>query len=96
MKIKTKKVKQNKYGGKIKYKHYSNKKTRKNNTNKKTIVNSSEKSYINNQFTPLIPEVKDKVTNPNHLVEDYAVDGWVRGGLPSRDLTRDNNFYNKN
>ena len=29
MKIKTKKVKQNKYGGKIKYKHYSNKKTRK-------------------------------------------------------------------
>ena len=68
----------------------------KNNTNKKTIVNSSEKSYINNQFTPLIPEVKDKVTNPNNLVEDYAVDGWVRGGLPSRDLTRDNNFYNKN
>jgi len=37
MKIKTKKVKQNKYGGKIKYKHYSNKKTRKNNTNKKFI-----------------------------------------------------------
>lgn len=64
----------------------------KSNTNKKSIVNSSEKSYLSNHYTPLIPAVKNTVTNPSNLVEDIAVDGWVRGGVPSRDLTRDRNF----
>jgi hypothetical protein len=64
------------------------------NTNKKSITNSSEKSYLNNHYTPLIPSVQKTINNPNNLVEDSASSGWVRGGLPSRDLTRDQTCYN--
>lgn len=63
-------------------------------TNKRSVNKLSEKSDIKYQITPLIPSVKDRVTNPVYSVEGVASEGWVRGGIPSRDLTRDRDFYN--
>lgn len=63
-------------------------------TNKRSVNKLSEKSDIKYQLTPLIPSVKDRVTNPVYSVEGVASEGWVRGGIPSRDLTRDRDFYN--
>jgi hypothetical protein len=63
-------------------------------TNKKSVNNSSEKSYIKYQNTPLLPSVKDRVTNPSYCVEGVASDGWIRGGVPSRELARDRDDYN--
>jgi hypothetical protein len=63
--------------------------------NKRSINNLSEKSYIKYHQTPLLPSVKDRVTNPVNSVEGVAKEGWVRGGVPSRELTRDKNFVNK-
>jgi hypothetical protein len=63
--------------------------------NKRSINNLSEKSYIKYHQTPLLPSVKDRVTNPVNSVEGVASEGWVRGGVPSRELTRDKNFVNK-
>ena len=63
-------------------------------TNKRSVNKLSEKSDIKYQFTPLIPSVKDRVTNPVYSVEGVASEGWVRGGIQSRDLTRDRDFYN--
>ena len=63
-------------------------------TNKRSVNKLSEKSDIKYQITPLIPSVKDRVTNPVYSVEGVASAGWVRGGIPSRDLTRDRDFYN--
>ena len=63
-------------------------------TNKRSVNKLSEKSDIKYQITPLIPSVKDRVTNPVYSVEGVASAGWVRGGVPSRDLTRDRDFYN--
>ncbi len=63
-------------------------------TNKRSITKLGERSYINYHNTPLIPDVKDRVTNPAYCVESSASEGWIRGGLPSRDLTRDKEFYN--
>jgi hypothetical protein len=62
-------------------------------TNKRSVNKLSEKSDIKYQITPLIPSVKDRVTNPVYSVEGVASEGWVRGGIPSRDLTRDRDFY---
>lgn len=43
---------------------------------------------------PFIPIVKDTVSNPdNYLVES---EGWVRGGIPSRDFYRDHSYKNLN
>ena len=37
----------------------------------------------------MIPSLKSSVTNPANLIEDSAADGWIRGGLPSRELSKD-------
>ena len=63
--------------------------------NKRSVNNLSEKSYIRYHQTPLLPAIHDKVTNPANSVEGVASPGWIRGGVPSRELTRDNDYFNK-
>jgi hypothetical protein len=63
-------------------------------TNKRTVTKLPEKSYLKYSNTPLIPSVKDRVTNPAYCVEGVASEGWIRGGVPSRDLTRDKDYFN--
>ena len=63
------------------------------NTNRRTVTKLGEKSYIKYSSTPLIPSVKDTITNPANLVESSASAGWIRGGVPSRELTRDKDYY---
>ena len=62
-------------------------------TNKRSVNKLAEKSYIKYQNTPLLPDVKDRITNPAYCVEGVAPEGWVRGGVPSRELTRDRDYY---
>jgi len=64
-------------------------------TNKRSINNLSEKSFIKYHQTPLLPAVKEQINNPAYQIENIASDGWVRGGVPSRELTRDNDYFNK-
>ena len=35
---------------------------------------------------PLVPSLASTIQNPTNLIESEAADGWIRGGLPSRDL----------
>ena len=65
------------------------------NVNKRSINNLSEKSYIKYHQTPLLPAVKERLTTPANSVESVASEGWVRGGVPSRELTRDVDYFNK-
>lgn len=57
--------------------------------NKRSVTNLSEKSYIKYHQTPLLPNIKERVTNPVNSVEGVASEGWIRGGVPSRELSRD-------
>jgi hypothetical protein len=63
--------------------------------NKRSINNLSEKSYIKYHQTPLLPSVKERLNDPATSVEGVASEGWVRGGVPSRELTRDGDFFKK-
>jgi hypothetical protein len=63
--------------------------------NKRSVNNLSEKSYIKYHQTPLLPSIQNKVTNPANSVEGVASEGWIRGGVPSRELTRDTDYFNK-
>ena len=63
-------------------------------TNRRSVNQLSEKNYGKYKNTPLLPDIKDRVTNPAYCVEGVASDGWIRGGIPSRELTRDKNFQN--
>ena len=63
--------------------------------NKRSVNNLSEKSYIKYHQTPLLPAVQQRINNPAHQIERVASDGWVRGGVPSREFTRDTHYFNK-
>lgn len=60
--------------------------------NRKSINPSSEMSHLNYRHTPMIPSLKATVTNPANLVEGVAAEGWIRGGLPSRELAKDKDY----
>lgn len=53
-------------------------------TNKKSVSTITEQSFTNNHMYPLISSIKDTITNPKYLVQEAALDGWVRGGSASR------------
>ena len=59
-------------------------------TNRKSVNPSSEVSYMTYSNYPLIPSVEESVANPSNLIEESADENWIRGGLPSRDMVRDN------
>ena len=56
---------------------------------KKSEFPDSEKCYIEYSNTPQLPEIEHTISNPDYLVESSG-NGWIRGGLPSRELNRDN------
>lgn len=58
-------------------------------TNKRTVTRLGEKSYMELTNTPLMSDLKERFTNPVYSVEGVASEGWVRGGVASRELTRD-------
>jgi hypothetical protein len=62
-------------------------------TNKRSVTRIMEKSHMKYHTTPLIPEVKQNIQNPSLMIESMASDCWIRGGVPSRELTRDRDFY---
>jgi hypothetical protein len=65
------------------------------NVNKRSVNNLSEKSFIKYHQTPLLPAIKAKFDNSSTKIENDASDGWIRGGVPSRELTRDADYFNK-
>jgi hypothetical protein len=48
-------------------------------------------TFLQTQFTPLIPHLQNNVQNPKNLVPEVAAQGWIRGGVPSRQYIRDLN-----
>jgi len=39
--------------------------------------------------------IKETMCNPSNYVEGSASSGWIRGGVPSRELTRDKDYFKK-
>ena len=55
---------------------------------KKSELQTTEQSHIPYSVTPLVPSLAKTITNPVNLVEGVAMEGWVRGGLPSREMAK--------
>ena len=62
------------------------------NINKKSVNPASEVCFVNHEMYPLIPSIASTITNPSNLVEGVAVNGWIRGGIPSRELERETKY----
>jgi len=63
-------------------------------TDKKSCKNVTEKSFRTTDVD-LVPSLKATIQNPSNLVEDVAAPGWIRGGLPSREITRDQDYFSR-
>ena len=42
-----------------------------------------------NRFTPMLESLAQTIQNPQHIIPEDAKDGWVRGGMSSRNYVRD-------
>jgi hypothetical protein len=60
--------------------------------NKKSVNLTTERSFIPYSNYPLLPHLASSVTNPANLVEGVASEGWIRGGIPSRELQKDADY----
>jgi len=58
-------------------------------TNKRSINNLSEKSYLKYNQMPLLSSVKERIDNKAASAD--SANAWIRGGMPSREMTRDTN-----
>ena len=63
-------------------------------TNTKSCNATSEISFFH-QYEDLVPSLKATIQNPSNLVESSAAKGWIRGGLPTRDLVRDQSYFQR-
>jgi|TARA_B100000315_G_scaffold256195_1_gene301525 hypothetical protein len=50
---------------------------------------------IPNFFTPLIPHIKENIQKPENIIPEAALDGWIRGGAPSRLVVRDIDYLER-
>lgn len=65
-------------------------------TNRKTITGLSEVSYASRSNYPLLPSIQGAINNSKYLVESDASSDWMRGGVPTRELAKQNTNLNMN
>ena len=61
----------------------------------KSCKTVTEKSFEELWDTPLVPTLQATIQNPANLIEGVAANGWIRGGLPSREITRDRDYLSR-
>lgn len=59
--------------------------------NKKSLNPTTEANLSEKQNYPLIDDLRNTVTNPNNLIEESASSNWVRGGMCSRNFSKNLN-----
>ena len=57
--------------------------------------NSLSGVTIGNYFTPMIPKLQDEVQNIKHIIPEDSMQSWVRGGLPSRQMQRNQDYLRR-
>lgn len=64
-------------------------------TSAKRECNTLSGITIPHYFTPLIGHLQENVQNPEHIIEESAEAGWIRGGAPSRLVVRDIDYLER-
>lgn len=59
---------------------------------KKSCSQLNESCYKDLDEYPLYGELRESLSDPRQLIEESAVRGWVRGGLPSREIYKNKNY----
>jgi len=63
--------------------------------NNKKSCNTVTETPFERETLRLVPSLRATIQNPNNLVEGVAAKGWIRGGLPTRELNRDQDYFQR-
>lgn len=51
--------------------------------------------FIENQYTPLVPNLRDNIQNNKNLIPEDSKKDWVRGGMSSRNIVKDIDYLSR-
>ena len=58
-------------------------------------TNSLAGIHLENQFTPLLPNLKETIQNPKHLITEDNNINWIRGGIDTTQIRKDLDYFQK-
>jgi len=58
-------------------------------SDKKSVSTIMDKSFSKYALYPTDDTMEERVKNPSYTVEEAAMDGWVRGGITTREMSND-------
>lgn len=64
------------------------------NGDKKSVGTIMTKSFMDYSLYPTDDKMKEQVSDPSHTIQEAALDGWVRGGMLTREMAGDVDFRN--
>jgi hypothetical protein len=65
-------------------------------TDKKSVTTVMSQSFMGYTLYPTNDEMEDRVKNTKNTVEESAMDGWVRGGSATREISNDSYLSTNN
>ena len=63
-------------------------------SDQKPCIGNSEITY-GNYFLPMIPKLKQEVQDKKHIIPEDSKQDWVRGGLPTRQMVRNQDYLRR-
>ena len=63
-------------------------------SDQKPCIGNTEASF-GNYFTPMIPKLKTEVQDNKHIIPEDSKQDWVRGGLPTRQMIRNEDYLRR-
>jgi hypothetical protein len=63
--------------------------------NRKSCGTISDTAIHNRHYTPLVPSLQATISNAANLVEEAAHSDWIRGGIPTRSIIKDQDYKEK-
>lgn len=61
----------------------------------KSVGTIMSQSFMDHSLYPLDNKQEERVNDASHTVEEVAMDGWVRGGIMSRQMAGDQDHYSQ-
>ena len=63
-------------------------------SDQKPCIGTTEATF-GNYFTPMIPKLKAEVQDNKHIIPEDSKQDWVRGGLPTRQMIRNEDYLRR-
>jgi len=52
-------------------------------------------SLLDHFYTPMVPRLKKEIQDPKHIIPEDSINTWKRGGVSTRQIMRNHDYYNR-